>query len=126
MHVLRVRLGQARPDMPTLFAVASAVGGALIVAGWAFNLPLLTTVLPGHAPSTRVSALAFILAGASLWLLKPAESDWHAQMAARACAAGVTALGLLSLGAHMVGGNLVYRVEPALAAPAAFLLSPPT
>src|SRR4029077_5585741 len=121
MHVLRVRIGQARPDMPTLFAVASAVGGALILAGWAFNLPLLTTILPRRAPSARLSALAFILAGASLWLLRPAKSDWRAQMAARACSVGITALGLLSLGAHMFGWNLGYGEQPAVATSAGFV-----
>src|SRR4029077_7519848 len=122
MHVLRVRIGQARPDMPTLFAVASAVGGALILAGWAFNLPLLTTILPGRAPSARLSALAFILAGASLWLLGPAKSVWRAQMAARACAGGITALGLLSRGAQMVGWDLGYGAQPAVATSAGFVV----
>ena len=40
----------------------------LVLAGWLFHIPALTSILPGLATMKANSALAFLLAGVSLGL----------------------------------------------------------
>ena len=96
------------------------VGATLIVAGWALHIPLLTSFLPGHPATRPISAIAFILAGASLWSLKRSESDRRARLAARAGGLVVTAIGLLSLLAYIVGWPFEVETRPLISSAASF------
>src|SRR5207245_8170389 len=56
---------QRAADWPTLIGLTTAFGGAVILAGWAFNLPVVRSGIPGHAATRPTAAVAFILAGVS-------------------------------------------------------------
>lgn len=78
--------------------------GALI--GWIFDIPVLTTIIP-EWPSMKVNtALAFVLAGASLWIsVSPRHWRW-AQLAETACAGVVGLIGALTLIEYIAGRDL--------------------
>ncbi len=80
-------------------------GGAVILAGWAFNLPVVRSGFPGHAATRPNAAVAFILAGMALWLLKPGSSRLRL-IVSRICAAAVTLLGLLACLEFVLGRDL--------------------
>jgi two-component system cell cycle sensor histidine kinase/response regulator CckA len=65
-------------------AVTIAVG-ALVLAGWAFEIPLLTRFWPGFAPMAPNTALSFLLIGIALWPLAGCEPPRRR----RALAAGI-------------------------------------
>ncbi len=102
--------------------LATAVAGALILAGWAFHIPLLTTILPGHPATTPISAISFILAGISLWLLTRSDADWRARAAARAGGLAVTTIGLLALLGYVVGWSFEVGRRPVVSSAASFVL----
>jgi PAS domain S-box-containing protein len=120
--VYRVRWRPWQADGPSLTGFTTTVVGGLILFGWAFHIPLLTTILPGHPATTPITAIAFILAGASLGLLKRAESDGRARAAVRASGLAVTAIGLLTLLGYAVGWNFEVGTRPALSSAASFVV----
>ncbi len=80
----------------------------LVLAGWMFDIESLKRVAPGLVAMNPATALAFILAGASLWLLrdKPASEPaarTRLLLIARALAALVVLIGLLRLAAILTG-----------------------
>lgn len=85
-------------------ALASMLIGLMVLAGWAWDLEPLKTVLPGLVAMNPATALAFVIAGGSLWLqhrnpeslAKPAAGISMAQGAAIV----VVAIGLLRLLAY--------------------------
>src|SRR6202158_6435780 len=52
--------------VPIVAGSAVALVGVLVVAGWAFNLPIVTEWKPGGIPMIPLTALCFMLAGGSL------------------------------------------------------------
>lgn len=64
------------------------------------------SVLPGLVTMKPNTALAFVLAGVSLWLLRREEADQRARRIAGACAFLVALVGLLTLGEYLAGWNL--------------------
>jgi two-component system, sensor histidine kinase and response regulator len=97
----------ARPRTPTGFLYFARAAGAavilvsgLVIAGWgldieAFRIPRLTSMNPGG------TALAFLLAGISLWI-QSAPSSRRLHALAMACAGGVVLLALLRLGGYLL------------------------
>jgi PAS domain S-box-containing protein len=79
-----------------------------------FDIPTLKSVLPGLATMKANTALAFILAGASLWLLQtlsPASGRdgrgrGRTRRVAQVCAIIVVLLGLLTLSEYLFGWDL--------------------
>jgi signal transduction histidine kinase len=62
-----IRTPDAAPFAATALAAAIAMAiGALVVAGWALDAPLLKSVLPGRVAMQPVTALALILSGGAL------------------------------------------------------------
>jgi PAS domain S-box-containing protein len=51
-----------------LAAFVALVVGAFVLAGWSLDLETLTNIVPGWPRMVRLTALAFMLSGASLWL----------------------------------------------------------
>ena len=115
--------------VPPLHVFAQAVAyaviaiGALVVAGWIFDLEPLKRILPGLVALKVNTALCFVLAGLSLRLLaqEPAgegaqetsgrrtqqarKAAWGTAVAV-ACAAVVALVGLLTLGEYLIGRDL--------------------
>jgi PAS domain S-box-containing protein len=82
--------------------------GLLVLAGWAFDLAPVKSVLPGQVTMKANTALGFLLAGAALALLLPEAEGrprWRS-LAGHAAAALVAALGLLTLSQYLFGWDL--------------------
>ena len=98
---------------PTLAKIAGAVAfaiGALALAGWAFGVGTLTSLLPGLAQMKPNAALCAALAGVSLWLAArpPTGSPGGRRRlrGARAAGALVALLAGLTLLEYVVGWDL--------------------
>ncbi|HJQ30043.1 MAG TPA: response regulator [Rubrobacter sp.] len=76
--------------------VAVLVAG-VVLAGWKLDIGALKRVLPGLVAMNPVTAIGFILAGISLWLLQLELADRRWTRIARACALVVALIGLLKL-----------------------------
>jgi len=98
---------QAHPALGGVTRLACA--GAFLIAvlalvGWQFELPVLRTPLPGSVAMNPLTALAFLLASISLWIIHRTKPDATPQPLARLCAAIVAAIGafkVLSLLTHI-------------------------
>src|ERR1051326_2032637 len=60
--------------VPRLATAVGVVVPCLVLAGWALNVVTLKNVFPGQPQMVPNTALAFILASVSLWLLRTEES----------------------------------------------------
>jgi hypothetical protein len=49
--------------------------GSLVLVGWTLDIATLKSVAPGFVTMKANTALAFLLAGVSLWLLQPETSS---------------------------------------------------
>jgi PAS domain S-box-containing protein len=91
--MLRVKLR----SLAGFASVVPIVVGTLTLLGWLLNIPLLLRGLPGLTPIRANTALAFVLAGVALWLLRREGANPKARRLGQGCAAVVAAVGLLSL-----------------------------
>jgi PAS domain S-box-containing protein len=92
--------------VPWLAAVLVVVVGVVVLAGWALRLPLLTSVvasLPAMMPNT---AVAFLLAGLSLWLVGPQQTSRWRRRAGQGLALLVALFGMVVLGQYLTGWQL--------------------
>ena len=71
--------------------------------GWVFKIPALTSILPGLATMKANSALAFVLAAISLWLVTGEDRDQRSNLIAKVCATITMLIGLLTLGEYIFG-----------------------
>jgi PAS domain S-box-containing protein len=94
-------------SLPTVASVGAIITGCLVLIGWRFDLPALQQVLPGLPKMTANTAVAFVLAGLSLWLYtsaaKPTPSYDRQRRLAQVLAAFVTLIGLLTLSQYLFG-----------------------
>ena len=103
-----------------IFARAAAAGviliGGLVLAGWALDLETLKRLIPGMvAMNPGGTALAFLLAGASLWVRSAPDGRRRGTLA-MACAGAVVLLALLRFGGYLLdwdGGpdRMLFREE---------------
>jgi PAS domain S-box-containing protein len=87
-------------------ALAVAVGGLALV-GWAFDIALLKSVLPGWVSMKPNTALCFVLVGLAL-LFAPGAAAFRLQPSAfssRLCALLAGVIGLLTLAEYTFGWN---------------------
>ena len=88
-----------------LAAVMTAVLGVIVLAGWAFGIPLLKSVLPGAVEMKANTAVGLVLAGCALFILGARPSP-PLQRLAQALALAVGALGFATLGEYLFGWQL--------------------
>jgi PAS domain S-box-containing protein len=91
--------------LPRLAAVITAITGLVGLAGWAFTIPLLKSVLPGAVEMKVNTALGLMLAACALFILCDRPSS-PLQRLAQALALLVAALGLATLGQYVFGWQL--------------------
>ncbi|PSM45548.1 hypothetical protein C7Y66_29765 [Chroococcidiopsis sp. CCALA 051] len=100
-----------------LVRVASAIAigvGCLTLIGWIFNIAIFKSVIPGTATMKANAAVAFILAGVSLFirngrgaqLCAPTKIKTPDSPIAKICAASVALIGLLTLCQYIFNWNL--------------------
>ncbi len=80
--------------------------GCLVLVGWSFEIATLKSVLPGLGTMKANTALAFILAGVSVRLLKKEQASQRTRRIAHVCAFTVALLGLLTLSEYLFGWDL--------------------
>jgi PAS domain S-box-containing protein len=79
---------------------------ATVLLGWAIHAETLKRVLPGLVAMNPVSAVCFLLLGASLWLAGPETGTEKRRQAGRACAGFVLLISLLVLARYLFGWNV--------------------
>jgi signal transduction histidine kinase/DNA-binding response OmpR family regulator len=84
--------------------------GALVLVGWRLDVEALRSVMPGRVAMNPLTALGFLLAAASLWLLahgspRSPERAWI-RRAGWVGAGGVVAIGALTMVGYALGDNL--------------------
>ena len=79
------------------------VTGGLVFVGWTIDSPVLKSLIPGMiAMNPGGTALAFLLAGVSLWILA-GPVDGRLRAVGIACAIGVVLVASLRLGGYLLG-----------------------
>jgi signal transduction histidine kinase/DNA-binding response OmpR family regulator len=77
--------------------------GCVVLVGWTLDVGVLQRVLPGLVAMNPVSAVGFVLAGVSAWLLQGERAGRRVRRIARACALVVALVGLLKLLQMLIG-----------------------
>jgi two-component system cell cycle sensor histidine kinase/response regulator CckA len=86
-----------------------ALGGGIVLLGWSFGNEMLKCILPGLVAMNPVTALGFILAGASLMCYWLAETKLaHKWKFGRAMACVLVVIGVLKLSEYIVGWHLAF------------------
>src|SRR4030095_16234395 len=80
--------------------------GFLVLVGWLFNIPALKSIFPGFATMKANTALAFMLAGSSLWLASTRGENQRIDLLAKACATVTMLIGLLTLSEYLFSRDL--------------------
>lgn len=80
-------------------AVLMSAVALIVLTGWWWGMPLLTTVLPGQPSMKANTAIAFALSGASL-LLSQDAAPWRSRLA-RWLSLAVLAIGLVTLAEYV-------------------------
>ena len=88
---------------------ASAIGvgvACLVLTGWAMNLSALRSVVPGQPQMVPNTAITFILASVSVWMLWREKISQRAYRLTWICAVAIVLIGLLTLVEYLAGTNL--------------------
>src|SRR5436309_9490108 len=103
-----------------LISIGVMLAGALVLAGWMLDIAVLKSVIPGWVTMKANTALAFVLAGVSLLLLRtePAPKsitrtkvalsklEIAKRVVGQACSVVVSLIGLLTLSEYLFGLDL--------------------
>lgn len=87
----------------SVFSVATGLAGLI---GWTFGVAVLTSVIPGQVIIKPNAAVALVLCGSSLWLLRNPNPHGTRNLGGRLLASAVALLGLASVSEHLIGWDL--------------------
>ncbi len=87
-------------------SATAIVVGLLVLVGWISDIPSLKSVLPGLVTMKTNTALAFTLAGVSLWILQREQTSQSTRRIGQACAAVVALAGMLTLSEYVLDWDL--------------------
>jgi signal transduction histidine kinase len=91
--------------VPIIAGSTVAIFGALVLAGWALNLPFVTTARPEGYPMLPLSALCFVLAGGSLTMAVRPHHTATTEAIQQSLAALVATITVLTLYEYLRGGQ---------------------
>jgi len=83
--------------------------GGLALVGWQLDVDALKSVLPGRVAMNPFTALGFLLAAASLWLLEAERAGSRRAWMRRAAwiaAGAVAAIGIVTILGYVIGENI--------------------
>lgn len=83
-------------------SIAVALLGGLVLVGWALDIVLFKSILPDHAAMKPNAAVAFVLAGLTLWLLKSEQANLVERRVAMLCAAMIITIAVATLGEYIL------------------------
>ncbi len=91
----------------TVMGIGTFGIGYLVIMGWAFDIEVLRSFIPGMIPMKMITAAGFMLAGVSLSLLQSGLARYRAgRWVAWGCAFIVVLTGLISLLEYASGADL--------------------
>jgi signal transduction histidine kinase/CheY-like chemotaxis protein len=88
---------------PAISSIAVAGVGSLALAGWLLDQPVLKGVMPGLVAMNPMTAMCFILAGASLLLLHREPEHQNHSRIGKICGCVVAFVGFVKLGGILLG-----------------------
>lgn len=91
--------------VPFIAGSAVAIIGALVLAGWALNLPLITEWSQGSYPMLPLTALCFVLAGGSLTMAVRPRRSARTEALQQTLAAAVATVTILTFYEYLRGGG---------------------
>jgi hypothetical protein len=83
--------------VPRATGAAAAIVGCLVLAGWILDADVLKRIIPGLVAMNPATAMAFILLGISMWLLRSGEVSRGARRVSRGLAVMVALVGLTKI-----------------------------
>ncbi|MFL5522562.1 MAG: sensor histidine kinase [Gemmatimonadaceae bacterium] len=91
--------------VPIIAGSAVAILGALVLAGWALDIPFVTAVRAGGYPMLPLTALCFVLAGGSLTMAVRPNRTATTEAIQQSLAALVATVSVLTLYEYLRGGQ---------------------
>jgi signal transduction histidine kinase len=91
--------------VPFMAGAVVAIMGALVLAGWALNLPIVTQMSQGGLPMIPLTALSFALAGGSLTMAVRPNRTATTEAIQQTLAAAVATIAILSFYEDIHGGT---------------------
>lgn len=91
--------------------------GVVVLAGWGLGIEVLKRVVPGWAVMNPNTALAFMLCGGALWLLRGKGARPVKRAIANVAALAAAVLGALTLAQYLSGGGfgideMLFKIAP--------------
>jgi PAS domain S-box-containing protein len=102
MTAVRIQ-NESQSSFALMMGLFAGALGALVLAGWMFNLAVLKGVFPGLVSMKANTAIGMLLCGGALAILSRAKVAAPARFWATGVAALVIALGVLNLGEYLFG-----------------------
>ena len=97
-HTIPLRLVAVLRTVPLVACAVAAACGALVLAGWTFDIELLKSLVhPNRIAMNPATAVCFILGSASLWFLRRGTISARERIAAVALALAIVVVGLTRL-----------------------------
>ncbi|HEV7839378.1 MAG TPA: HAMP domain-containing sensor histidine kinase [Gemmatimonadaceae bacterium] len=90
--------------VPFMAGAVVAIMGALVLAGWALNLPIVTQLSQGGVPMIPLTALSFALAGGSLTMAVRPNRTPTTEAIQQTLAAAVATIAVLTFYEYVRGG----------------------
>ncbi len=109
-HVVTSPAGRHSPlidffeRVPLIAGSVVTVVGALVLAGWTLNLPIITQLSQGGIPMIPLTALCFVLAGGSLTIAVRPNRTTTTEAVQQTLAAAVATVAILSFYEYLRGG----------------------
>ena len=91
--------------VPFMAGAVVAIMGALVLAGWALNLPIVTQASQGGVPMIPLTALSFALAGGALTMAVRPNRTATTEAIQQTLAAAVATIAILSIYEYLRGGT---------------------